>query len=77
MLFLTLLACPPTKTTTTTTDTPGTTDECGTQYGTSDPECDITCGAGTYCALCIAAPDTSDTASESTVFACVPCGAAC
>lgn len=49
---------------------------CGTLYGTDLPDCPLECEAGSYCTSCMAAPDTSDT-SLDTVWACVPCGAAC
>lgn len=74
MLFLALVACPLTGPS--TKDSSTATGDCGTQYGTSDPACTITCEGGSYCTQCLAAPDTSDTADDI-VWACIPCGAAC
>ncbi|MEQ1571481.1 MAG: hypothetical protein ABMA64_37990 [Myxococcota bacterium] len=49
---------------------PTDTGACGTGYGADATGCDLTCGAGSYCALCL----TADTGAE---YTCVPCGAAC
>ena len=50
---------------------------CGDGYGTDQPGCPLSCEADHYCATCLAAPNTSDTATSSVVWACIPCGAAC
>jgi hypothetical protein len=50
---------------------------CGDAYGTDQDGCPLFCGADEYCGTCLAAPDTSDTATSSVVWACIPCGAAC